>query len=59
MGQIEGHFDPFRYSVNLDAIFVHGLGRMCNRLKTFWDHPDIEFPPPRESPLSKKRTKSI
>jgi hypothetical protein len=38
-GQIKAHFDPFGYSVNLDARFVHGLGRTCNRLRTFWAHP--------------------
>jgi hypothetical protein len=39
MGQIKARFDPFNYSVNLDARFVHGFARTCNRLRTFWAHP--------------------
>jgi len=43
VGQVEARFGPFRDSVNLNARWVHGLCRMCNRLgnhfgRTQWNN---------------------
>ena len=42
MGQGEARFSPFVDSVSLDARYVHGLNRTCNRLgshfgRTYWN----------------------
>jgi hypothetical protein len=38
VGQMEAHFDLFRYGVDIGARFVHGLGRMCNRVGNHFGH---------------------
>ena len=40
VGQGEARFSPFADSVSLDARYVHGLSRTCNRLGShFGAHP--------------------
>ena len=36
VGQVEARFGPFGDSVNLNARWVHGLCRTCNRLRNYF-----------------------
>jgi len=40
VGEVEAHFSPFRYSVNLDTRQEHGLRRTHHRLGNQFGAPD-------------------